>query len=132
MMPTYSGKLTITLQNTVRLNRSAIPQLLVNFLKDELNFANSAFVIKKKSGKSTFETPRFFKLIKETEHEVTLPRGFIGKLIRFCREMQITHDFIDNRMKLVQVDTPAANDPYFVKKAEQAKRNLPELGLPKQ
>src|SRR5690606_25659130 len=92
------------LQNRVRLNRSAIPQPLVNFLKDELNFANSAFIVKKKSGKSTFETPRFFKLINETEHEISVPRGFIGKLIRFCREMQMTHDFIDNRVELAQVE----------------------------
>lgn len=104
IIPMHSGKLTITLQNTVRLNRPAIPQPLVSFLKDELNFANSAFIVKKKSGKSTFETPRFFKLINETEHEIIVPRGFIGKLIRFCREMQITHDFIDNRVELAQVE----------------------------
>ncbi len=35
----------------------------------------------------------------ETENEVIIPRGFIGKLIRFCRENKIDHDFIDERKK---------------------------------
>jgi len=104
--PKPTGKLSITLQNTIRLNRTAIPMSLVNFLKEELNFANSAFIIKKKSGKSTFETPRFFKLIGETEHEIVLPRGFIGKLIRFCREAQMEYDFIDERSKLPLIEMP--------------------------
>jgi len=95
--PEPKGKLSITLDSTVRLNRFTIPRPLINFLKEELNFANSAFIIKKNSGKSTFETPRFFKLIKETEGEIIIPRGFIGKLIRFCRDSGIEHEFFDKR-----------------------------------
>jgi superfamily II DNA or RNA helicase len=93
-------KLKIKLSNTIRLNSHAIPFVLINFLKEQLNFANSAFIIKKKSGRSTFETPRFFKLIEETENEILIPRGFIGKILRFCRETQVAHDFVDNRHKL--------------------------------
>src|SRR5205085_3565293 len=40
-----------------------------------------------------------FKFVEETENEVIIPRGFIGKLIRFCRENKIEHDFIDERKK---------------------------------
>jgi len=99
-IPVVDEKLKITLSNTVRLNSHAIPFALINYLKEQLNFANSAFIIKKKSGKSTFETPRFFKLIDETENEILIPRGFIGKLLRFCRETQVAHDFVDNRNEL--------------------------------
>jgi superfamily II DNA or RNA helicase len=73
---------------------------LINFLKEELNFANSAFIIKKKIGKNTFGTERYFKLVEETETEIVIPRGFVGKLISFCREQKIEHDFVDKRKKL--------------------------------
>jgi len=72
---------------------------LINFLKEELNFASTEFIIKKKIGKNTFGTERYFKFVEETENEVFIPRGFIGKLIRFCRENKIEHDFIDERKK---------------------------------
>lgn len=72
---------------------------LINFLKEELNFTNSEFIIKKKIGKNTFGTERYFKFVEETENEVIVPRGFIGMLIRFCRENKIEHDFIDERKK---------------------------------
>ncbi len=92
-----NGKLNISLNNNVKLNRVGLTSTLINFLKEELNFANSEFFIKKKSGRNTFETTRYFKLIEETESEIFIPRGFIGKLLRFCKESQIEFDFIDER-----------------------------------
>ncbi|MFZ1825743.1 MAG: DEAD/DEAH box helicase family protein [Chitinophagales bacterium] len=93
------GKLTIVLNNDVRINREGMTTPLINFLKEELNFTNSEFIIKKKIGKNTFGTERYFKFVEETENEVIVPRGFIGMLIRFCRENKIEHDFIDERKK---------------------------------
>lgn len=93
------GKLKIALSNQVQISREGITTPLINFLKDELNFANSEIIIKKKIGKSTFETKRYFKFVEETENEVLVPRGFIGKLLRFCRENKIEHDFIDKRVR---------------------------------
>lgn len=92
-----NSKLSITLQKNIRIQRDGLTTLLINFLKDELNFANSEFFIKKKSGKNTFETERYFKSVEETENEVILPRGFIGKLLRFCKEQNLEFDFQDNR-----------------------------------
>lgn len=54
-------------------------------------------------GKNTFGTERYFKLIEEKENEVIIPRGFIGKIIRFCRENKIEYDFRDERKKLKEV-----------------------------
>jgi superfamily II DNA or RNA helicase len=96
-------KLTITLDNVVNISRSGLNLVLVNYLKEELNFANSEYIIKKKIGKGTYGTERFFKSIDESEGMVIIPRGFIGKLIRFCRENKIEHDFIDTRKKLKEV-----------------------------
>jgi superfamily II DNA or RNA helicase len=94
-----SGKLHIRLRNTVRLNRSGITPELINFLKDELNFANSEYFIKKKSGRNTWGTERYFRFIEEAEHEVIIPRGFIGRLIRYCRQQHIDFEFQDERKR---------------------------------
>jgi superfamily II DNA or RNA helicase len=94
---TTNGKLKISLNNNVRLSRVGLTSTLINFLKQELNFANSEFFIKKKLGRNTFETTRYFKLVEETESEIFIPRGFIGKLLRFCKESQIEFEFVDER-----------------------------------
>ncbi|SDD77861.1 DEAD/DEAH box helicase [Niabella drilacis] len=91
--------LTISLNNTLQLNRSAIPLSLINFLKEELNFTNTAFLIKKKIGKNTFGTERYFRFIEETENDVIVPKGFAGRLLRFCRNAGITFSFEDRREK---------------------------------
>jgi superfamily II DNA or RNA helicase len=99
----YNEKLTIRLANDVKINRNAISTPLINFLKEKLNFLNTEFLIKKKIGKNAFGTERYFKLVEETENEVIIPRGFIGKIIRFCRENNIEYDFRDERKKLKEV-----------------------------
>ncbi len=93
----HNGKLSITLQQNICIQRDGLTTSLINFLKDELNFANSEFFIKKKSGRNTFGAERYFKLVEEMENEVILPRGFIGKLLRFCKEQNLEFDFQDNR-----------------------------------
>lgn len=97
------GKLTVELSNVVKISRDGLTTPLINFLKEELNFANTEFIIKKKAGKNTFGTDRYFKLIEETENEVIIPKGFIGKLIRFCRENKIAYDFQDDRKKQKEI-----------------------------
>ncbi|MDP3461544.1 MAG: DEAD/DEAH box helicase family protein [Bacteroidales bacterium] len=90
-------KFSISLNNTIKISRNGLTPTLTHFLKEELNFANSEFFIKRKSGRNTFETARFFKLIEESESDIFIPRGFIGKLLRFCNESQIEFDFRDER-----------------------------------
>src|SRR5690606_32765818 len=92
-----SGKLIISLKQNIRLQREMLTTPLINFLKEELNFANAEFFIKKKSGKNTFGTERYFKLIEENEKDNIIPRGFIRKLLRFCNEQNIEFDFRDDR-----------------------------------
>lgn len=77
---TISKNLEIRLSNQINISRNGLPTILINFLKEELNFANSEFIIKKKIGKNTFGTDRFFKLLEENADEIIIPRGFIGKL----------------------------------------------------
>src|SRR5690554_4820549 len=68
-----NGKLSISLNNTIRVSRKGLTPTLTHFLKEELNFANSEFFIKKKSGRNTYETARYFKLIEESENEIFIP-----------------------------------------------------------
>ena len=99
MIHLNTGKLTVALNNIIRVSRDGMTLLLINFLREELNFVNSEFIIKKKVGRNTFGTERYFKCVEEKENEIVIPRGFAGRLIRFCRENKIEHDFIDERKK---------------------------------
>lgn len=99
-----SGKLQIILNSTISLNRSGLTPTLVSFLKNELNFYNTDYIVKKKMGRNTWQTERYFKFIEETENNVILPRGFVGKLIRFCIQNTIDYEFIDERKKINTID----------------------------
>jgi hypothetical protein len=92
-----NAKLIITLKNNIQLRRSSVNTILRNFLKEELNFLNTEFIIKKNSGRNTFDTKRYFRFIEEEGNEMYIPKGFAGKLIRFCRENKIDHTLTDNR-----------------------------------
>lgn len=94
-----SNKPHITLKEKIFLNRSGLTPTLITYLKNELNFANSEFFIKKQTGRNTWGTDRYFSFIQESENEVIIPRGFIGKLVRYCKEQNIAFDFHDKRIK---------------------------------
>jgi len=95
----HSDKLTIRLGNRIILNRAGVSLPLINFLKEELNFANTEFLVKRKLGKNTWGVERTFKFVEERNNEVLIPRGMIGRLIRFCKEQSIDHTFVDERTK---------------------------------
>ena len=95
----HSYKLTIRLDNKIILNRPGVSMPLINFLKEELNFANTEFLVRKKLGKNTWGVERNFKFVEERNNEVLIPRGMIGRLIRFCKEQNIEHTFVDERTK---------------------------------
>lgn len=93
----YTSNLTITLRNDIHLNRNAVVPILFNFIKEELNFLNTKFIIKKNSGRNTFGTARYFRFIEEQNNNILLPKGFIGKMIRFCRDNGVVHSLADQR-----------------------------------
>ena len=98
-----SNKLQIVLNKDVRINRSGIGPGLINFLKEELNFANSEYFIKKQTGRNIWGTEKYFNFIEETEQGVIIPRGFIGKVLRYCKQNSIDFDFLDERLKKKEV-----------------------------
>lgn len=99
-----SYELEIIIQNQIYLKRNQLSKKLIVFLREQLNFYNSDYLIKKNLGKSTFNTEKFFNLIKESENEVMIPRGFSASLVQFCNKENIPFKIIDKRNKRDAVD----------------------------
>ncbi|KPL15644.1 MAG: restriction endonuclease subunit R [Bacteroides sp. SM23_62] len=99
-----SDRPQIILDHAIHLNREGHTLALINFLKDQLIFANSEYFVKKKSGRSTWGTVQYFRFIEETDQEVIVPKGFIGRLLRFCNQHKIDYEFLDKRKKKDSVD----------------------------
>lgn len=99
-----TGKLAIVLRNEIHISRIGLPVSLVAFLKEELNFANNEYQVKKNINKNTFGVKRYFKLLNETSESISVPRGFIGRLLRFCKEQQIEYILEDQRKKAEPVN----------------------------
>ncbi|HAX96418.1 MAG TPA: restriction endonuclease subunit R, partial [Prolixibacteraceae bacterium] len=102
-MPLVDGKVQIKLNNKVQISRRSIPATLTTFLKNELSFVNSEYLARKKTGKNTWGTKYYFSCIEETEDDIFLPRGSIGKILRYCRENRIETVFVDERKKQANI-----------------------------
>ena len=94
----------IVLNNQVVIPRKQLSPDLILFLRDNLNFVNSDYIIKKKLGKNTFGTATYFRMLEVKDGFILLPKGFIGKLLRFCNEQKIKYQLIDERKKLTEVN----------------------------
>ena len=94
-----SKHLNITVAEQIYISKNNLPRSLVNFLREELNFINSEFLIKKRMGLSTYKMERYFKLIESEEDSYTIPRGFLSELIKFLNEKDIKFVIDDKRNK---------------------------------
>jgi len=98
-----AGKLEVIIKNRIVLNKTQVTKDLANFLKSNLNFVNSEYIIKQKIGRSVYGVQKYFNLIKETKETIMLPRGFLNKLLDFCTENKIDYEIFDNREKLENI-----------------------------
>jgi superfamily II DNA or RNA helicase len=105
-MQTLSNQngIQIILNKQVLIQRKELTPELIIFLRENLNFVNSDYIIKKKLGKNTFFIQPYFKMLEEKEGFVLLPRGFIGRLLRFLNDKKIKYLLIDERKKLTEVN----------------------------
>ncbi len=94
----------IVINGQMYLKRLHLNRKLIKFIRENLNFLNSDFLVKKNMGKSTFDTEKYFRLIEETPDGVILPRGFAANLIAYCKKEGLSFKIIDNRRKLNPVD----------------------------
>jgi superfamily II DNA or RNA helicase len=94
----------IQISGQIYLKRLHLNRKLTEFIRENLNFLNSDYLVKKNMGKSTFNLEKYFRLIEETPDEIILPRGFVANLIFFCGKENIPFKIVDNRKKLDPVD----------------------------
>ncbi len=94
----------IQIDGQIYLKRLHLNRKLIEFIRENLNFINSDYLVKKNLGKSTFNLEKYFRLVEETQDGVILPRGFVANLITFCRKENLPFKIIDNRRKLDPFD----------------------------
>ena len=92
--------LKISLREQISISKTNLPKILVNFLRERLNFFNSEYLIKKKMGLSTYGIERYFKLLQSDDGNILLPRGFLDKLVNFLNENNIKFELVDELIKL--------------------------------
>lgn len=98
------NEIEIQITNQIHLKRFQLNKKLIAFLRDNLNFLNSDYLVKKNMGKSTFNIEKYFRLIEETPEGVMIPRGFVANIVNFCKQEKISFKVIDNRKKLDPVN----------------------------
>jgi len=92
-------KLKLILDKQIWLSKAQLSPGLVSFIREQLNFINSDYLMKKKIGRSTWQTEKYFKLIEEQDDRIFIPRGFLPELIAFCSEQKIEIEIDDQRKK---------------------------------
>jgi hypothetical protein len=123
------GILQITLNNNIKIPRAQLNPGLVNFLRDNLNFVNSEYIIKKKLGKNTFGTESYFRMLEERDGYVFIPRGFVRELLLYCKEKRIPHQLKDERKKLTEVNYSFKASLYDYQKAAVDTSTKKEMGI---
>lgn len=106
-----SHEIQINLENQLHLQRSGLQPATISFLKEELNISNSEHFIKKRSGKNTWNTKRYFNLIEDKEFEVIIPRGFTGKFLRYLKSNDLAYHLNDLRKKKEPIPFQAVINP---------------------
>lgn len=96
-MQNEEGILNIILDNQILLPKFQLPIPILKFIKEELNFLNNQYLMKKALWRSTYTTNKYFNCIQEDEKYVILPRGFLDDLENFCIENAILYSIDDKR-----------------------------------
>ncbi|MBP9749476.1 MAG: DEAD/DEAH box helicase [Candidatus Pacebacteria bacterium] len=87
----------VTVSNSILIPRSSMNARVSNYLRDELNFLNADYIIKQRMGYNPYNIEKYFKTIQTVGDTVSVPRGFLHSLERFCREQGIALRVKDER-----------------------------------
>ncbi len=98
------NEIEIQIDRLIYLKRLQLNKKLIEFLRDNLNFLNSDYLVKKNMGRATYNLEKYFRLIEETSDRVIIPRGFVATLVSFCKHENLSFKIIDNRNKLDFID----------------------------
>ncbi|HSW77761.1 MAG TPA: DEAD/DEAH box helicase family protein [Candidatus Chromulinivoraceae bacterium] len=89
--PIKNKRLKISVGQNITFNKAQLSGALVGYLKEELNFLNSEYLTKKRFGVSLYQVQKYFRLIDESDKTVSLPRGFLSRLLKFLYENNIEY-----------------------------------------
>jgi len=89
---TKNKKLKISVGQNITLNKSQMNGVLIGYLKEELNFLNTEYLTKKRLGMSLYQVQKYFRLIDESNKTISLPRGFLSRLLKFLYENDIKYE----------------------------------------
>ncbi|CAN5681856.1 hypothetical protein BH23PAT2_BH23PAT2_06910 [soil metagenome] len=89
---TKNKKLQIKVRQNITLNKAQLSGVLIGFLKEQLNFLNTEYLTKKRLGMSLYQVQKYFRLIDESDKTISLPRGFLSRLIKFLYENDIKYE----------------------------------------
>jgi len=84
------NKILIIFREQIFIGKNHLPKILINYLKDNLNFANSEFLVKRRIGISVYGLEKYFKLIETDDEFIKIPRGFFGQLLEFLNNNRLT------------------------------------------
>ncbi|HUC88317.1 MAG TPA: DEAD/DEAH box helicase family protein [Candidatus Binatia bacterium] len=87
-----SKKLKISVSQSIILQKAQLNGSLGGFLKEQLNFLNTEYLTKKRFGLSLYQVEKYFRLIDETNKIISLPRGFLSRLLKFLYENGINYE----------------------------------------
>lgn len=123
------GKIHITLSNQITVLRHNLTSRTLDYLRQNLNFLNAEFLIKKKVGKSTYNTETYFRTLGETNDHISIPRGFIGTLIQYCKDQHTPYLFEDKRERMEPVDYKSAISLYEYQQAALEITEMKDFGV---
>jgi len=89
---TKNKRLKISVGQNITLNKSQLNGALIGYLKEELNFLNTEYLTKKRLGMSLYQVQKYFRLIDESSKTISLPRGFLSRLLKFLYENDIKYE----------------------------------------
>lgn len=97
------AELEIVIKGEIYLRKADVNKKLSDFLRDNLNFLNSDYFVRQNMGRTSHNIEKYFKLIKESDGGIIIPRGFASTLINFCRAENISIKINDQRCKCAEV-----------------------------
>lgn len=100
--------MTITIREQLFISKNNLPRAVVTFLRDELNFFNLEYTIRKRMGINVHKVEKYFKLIENYDDKIAIPRGFLQRLVDFLNEQGIKFEIADERNKLKPVKFEAS------------------------
>ncbi|MBN2010699.1 DEAD/DEAH box helicase [candidate division KSB1 bacterium] len=97
-IPNTNVNVQIILKEQVFIHNENLPSALIAFLREQLNFANTEYFVKKQMGLSTHNIERYFRLIDTKDDCLAIPSGFLSRLLSFLAENDIHVEIKDERV----------------------------------